>query len=121
MQVSRITNHAMILPFILALAANVLFWFSLQLLYPPFPLYVASLGGTAADNGLATLAASVGAILSRLFIGALADRAGRKPVMVAGALIAGLTPLLYELSRAMPPLLAARVLSGIGIAAFTTG
>jgi MFS family permease len=107
--------------FTLALFANVMFWLGLQALYPPMPLYVASLGGTPTDNGLATLAAAGGAVLSRLFIGALADRVGRKPVMVTGGIIAAITPAMYGMSRAMPGLIAARALSGVGIAAFTTG
>jgi len=109
------------LPFILALVSNVFFWFSLQLLYPGLPLYVASLGGTPSDNGLATFAAAVTAVVSRLFIGTLADRVGRKPVMVLGGVIAAVTPVLYGVSAAIPALLAARALSGIGIAAFSTG
>jgi MFS family permease len=63
--------------FFLALASNVLFWLSLQVLYPPLPLYIASIGGTPADNGLATFGAAGGAVLSRLFIGPLTDRFGR--------------------------------------------
>lgn len=109
------------LAFILALLANVMFWVGLQALYPAMPLYVASLGGTPTDNGLATFAAAGGAVLSRLFIGALADRMGRKPVMVMGGIIAAITPVMYGISRAMPGLMAARALSGVGIAAFTTG
>jgi MFS family permease len=109
------------LAFGLALFANVMFWLGMQALYPPMPLYVASLGGTPTDNGLATLAAAGGAVLSRLFIGALADRAGRKRVMVMGGVIAAITPAMYEMSRSMPGLIAARALSGVGIAAFTTG
>ena len=109
------------LAFILALASNVLFWLSLQSLFPALPLYIASLGGTPSDNGLATFAAAGAAVVSRLFIGTLADRMGRKPVMVLGGVIAAVTPVLYGVSAAMPALLAARALSGIGIAAFSTG
>jgi MFS family permease len=107
--------------FFLALASNVLFWLSLQILYPPLPLYIASIGGTPTDNGLATFGAASGAVLSRLFIGTLADRFGRKPVMLTGGIIAGVTPVLYGMVHTVPALVAARVLSGVGIAAFTTG
>jgi MFS family permease len=109
------------LAFLLALTANALFWISLQSLYPPLPLYIASIGGTPTDNGLTTFAAAGAAVLSRLFIGALTDRLGRKPAMLIGGIIAAITPVLYGASRAVLPLLAARALSGIGIAAFTTG
>jgi MFS family permease len=109
------------LSFILALVANVLFWLSLQSLFPALPLYITSLGGTPTDNGLTTLAAAGAAVLSRLFIGALADRLGRKPVMIMGGILAAITPMLYGVSKLMPALFAVRALSGIGIAAFTTG
>lgn len=107
--------------FFLVLASNVLFWLSLQILYPPLPLYIASIGGTPTDNGLATFGAASGAVLSRLFIGTLADRFGRKPVMLTGGILAGVTPVLYGMVHTVPALVAARVLSGVGIAAFTTG
>jgi len=107
--------------FVLALLANILFWLSFQALYPALPLYIESLGGTPTDNGLTTFAAAGIAVLSRLFIGTLADRLGRKPVMIAGGLVATMTPVLYGASHAMSGLIAARALSGIGIAAFTTG
>jgi len=109
------------LAFLLALLANVLFWIGLQSLYPVLPLYVASLGGTPTDNGLTTFAAAGTAVLSRLFIGALADRLGRKPVILMGASIAAATPVLYQASHTIPSLLAIAALRGVSIAAFTTG
>jgi MFS family permease len=109
------------LAFILTLASNVLFWLSFQSLFPALPLYIASLGGTPSDNGLAMFAAAGAAVVSRLFIGTLADRMGRKPVMVLGGIIAAVTPVLYGVSAALPALLAARALSGVGVAAFSTG
>ena len=107
--------------FLLTLLANVLFWLSLQSLFPVLPLYVASLGGTPADNGLTTLAAAGMAVLSRMFIGALADRVGRRPVMVAGGVISIIAPILYTVAHAIPVVLMGSALRGIGIAAFTTG
>jgi len=109
------------LAFLLVLAANVLYWLSLQSLFPVLPLYIESLGGTPADNGLATFSAAGGAVLSRLFIGTLTDRFGRKPVMLIGGIIACVSPALYGLAHTIPVLIAARALAGVGIAAFTTG
>jgi len=106
---------------LLALTSNILFWLSLQVLYPPLPLYIASIGGTPTDNGLATFGAATGAVVSRLFIGTLADRAGRKPVMLMGGIIASVTPALYGMAHTVAVLATARVLNGVGIAAFTTG
>lgn len=107
--------------FLLALLANILFWLSLQSLFPFLPLYVASLGGTPADNGLTTLAAASTAVLSRMFIGTLADRVGRRPVMVIGGAISIIAPILYTVAHTIPVVLMGSAMSGIGIAAFTTG
>ena len=107
--------------FLLALASNVLFWLNLQSLFPVLPLYVASLGGTPADNGLTTLAAAGMAVLSRLFIGTLADRVGRRPVMVIGGVISIIAPVLYTVAHTIPVVLIGSGLRGVGIAAFTTG
>ncbi len=107
--------------FILTLVVNVLFWSGTQVLFPVIPLYITSLGGTPADNGLATLATAGTAVVARLFIGALADRMGRKPVILLGGICGAVVPLLYGASHALLSLVAARALAGIGIAAFTTG
>ncbi len=109
------------LAFLLALASNILFWLSIQSLFPVLPLYIASLGGTPTDNGLATFSAAIGAVLSRVFLGTLTDRVGRKPVMLIGGILAGVSSVLYGLAHTIPGLVAACALSGIGIAAFTTG
>jgi MFS family permease len=106
---------------ILVLLANTLFWLSLQSLFPVLPLYIASLGGTPADNGLATLAAAGMAVLSRMFIGTLADRVGRRPVMVIGGVMSIVSPILYTVAHAIPVVLMGSALRGVGIAAFTTG
>jgi len=107
--------------FVLALAANILFWTSLQSLFPVLPLYIAALGGTPADNGLFTLAAAGAAVLSRPWIGTLADHKRRKPILLIGSIIAATSPLLYITLQSIPPLLLVSALRGIAIAAFSTG
>ena len=109
------------LAFVLALAANVLFWLSIQSQFPALPLYIASLGGTPTDNGLNTFTTASAAVLARPLVGTLADRMGRKPVMLLGGLVVTIAPVLAAASRSIPPLLATRALVGVGIAAFSTG
>ncbi len=106
--------------FFLALAANTLFYFGFQALFPTLPLYVDHLGGTPTDNGLLTLAFALTAVLSRPFLGSLTDRWGRKPLMLIGAAIFVAAPLGYAASHTVMALLLARAFQGIGIAAFTT-
>lgn len=107
--------------FVLALAANVFFWLSIQSLFPVLPLYVVALGGTPTDNGLSTLVAGGVAVLGRVFIGTLADRVGRKPVMLIGGITGAAAPVLYTVSQTVPAVLASRAMAGIAIAAFSTG
>ncbi len=109
------------LAFVLALLANVFFGIGLQTLFPVLPLYIAGLGGTPAANGLITFATAGSAVLSRVFIGPLADRWGRKPVLLLGGATAILAPVLYGASHTILGILAVGVLRGISIAAFTTG
>ncbi len=106
--------------FLLALAANTFFFLGFQALFPVLPLYVNSIGGTPAQNGLLTFVFAAAAVLSRPFIGQLTDRWGRKPMMLVGAIIFSISPLGYAASRSVLPLLLARAFQGVGIAAFTT-
>ncbi|MBN1888488.1 MAG: MFS transporter [Thermoflexales bacterium] len=106
--------------FLLALIASAFFFAGFQALFPTLPLYVEHLGGGAADNGLVTLAFTATAVISRPYIGGIADRGGRKPMLLVGALIFTLAPLWCAASDSVAMLAAARAFQGLGIAAFTT-
>jgi MFS family permease len=102
------------------MAATMLLFFSFQALFPVLPLYITAIGGSPADNGLATWVFALAALLTRPLAGALADRWGRKPVLVVGAVLFGSGPPLYALVSNMPLLLGARVAHGVGMALFST-
>lgn len=53
----------------------------------------------------------------QLVYGPLSDRVGRKPVLLAGVLLAGVASVLAALATSLPQLVAARVLQGAGCAA----
>jgi DHA1 family bicyclomycin/chloramphenicol resistance-like MFS transporter len=53
----------------------------------------------------------------QLVYGPLSDRIGRKPVLLAGVLLAGVASVLAALATSLPQLVAARVLQGAGCAA----
>jgi MFS family permease len=106
--------------FFVAMAATLLLFFSAQALFPTLPLYILDIGGSPADTGLASLAFALASVLFRPLAGVLADRRGRKPILVMGALAFGGGPLLYSLGSTIPLLLGARVVHGIGMALFTT-
>lgn len=107
-------------PFFTAMAANLLLFFSFQAVFPSFPLYVNDIGGSSADNGLMTWAFALSALLTRPLAGFLADRWGRKPVLVVGAILFGSGPLLYTLALNVPSLLGIRAVHGAGMAFFST-
>ncbi len=106
--------------FFVAMAATMLLFFSFQPLFPVLPLYVSAIGGSPADNGLATWVFAAAALISRPLAGVLADRWGRKPVLLLGAILFGGGPPLYALGANLPLLLAARVVHGVGMALFST-
>jgi len=108
-------------PFFAAMAASLFLFVSFQALFPTLPLYIISIGGSPADNGLASWAFALADVLSRPLAGVLADRWGHRPVLVVGALVFGGGPLLYTVVSSVPWLLGARVAHGVGMALFTTG
>ncbi|RLC81320.1 MAG: hypothetical protein DRJ03_20320 [Chloroflexi bacterium] len=107
-------------PFFVAMAANLLLFFGVQALFPTLPLYIVAIGGSSADNGLASWAFALAALLVRSPAGFLSDHWGRKPVLVLGAILLGGGPLLYALAPNVPLLLGARVIHGVGMALFGT-
>lgn len=108
------------LDFYLAFLANFLFFSSMHLLLTPLPLYIERMGGGATQVGLAMTTFALAGIALRPYMGRLTDTWGRKPVMLVGATMFVLGPLSYTLARSVPALLVARMLHGMGIAAFTT-
>jgi MFS family permease len=102
------------------MAASLLLFSSFQALFPTFPLYIVAIGGSLADNGLVTWAIALAALLTRPLAGLLADRWGRKPILVLGAILFAAGPPLYTFASNMPSLLVMRAVHGVGLALFTT-
>ncbi len=106
--------------FYLVIAANLFFFAGFQWTFATLPGYVQEIGGGAAQIGLAFGLFSLSAVAARPGVGWLADRWGRKPVLLLGAAVFALSPALYALSHSMGAFLALRVFHGVGISAFTT-
>lgn len=100
--------------------AGLLFWSSLASLLPTLPLYVQSVGGTKQQIGFVMGAFAIGLLLSRPQLGKIADSRGRKQVLLLGASVAAIAPLVYLLAQSIPLLLLIRAFHGLSIAAFTT-
>lgn len=104
----------------LAITANLFFFTGFQWTFATLPGYLLAIGGRASQIGLAYGLFSLSAVASRPAVGWLADRWGRKPVLLTGAATFCLAPALYAMIETMWPFLAVRILHGFGIAAFTT-
>lgn len=83
------------------------------------PLYVTGpIRGDEAEAGLAYGAFAVSALLLRPLAGRLADRLGRRPLLVGGALIAAASLAMLQLADNLLAVVALRLLAGIAEAAF---
>jgi DHA1 family multidrug resistance protein-like MFS transporter len=79
---------------------------------PIFPFYIEKLGATGSDLGLLIAA---GALLEFTFSpiwGSIADRVGRKPIIMIGMVGYGVSSLLFGLANQLWMLYASRMLSG---------
>jgi MFS family permease len=106
--------------FWLVLAANLFFFAGFQWTFATLPGFIQEIGGDAAAIGLAFGLFSLSAVAARPLVGWLVDNWGRKPVLLVGATIFGLSPALYILADSLWPFQIVRVFHGVGIAAFTT-
>ncbi len=103
------------------LLAGLLFWSSIAALLPTLPLYIAAQGGSPHQVGIVMGAFAIGLIVSRSWLGPLADNRGRKITLLIGLAVAAIAPLFYMVSHNVPLLIAVRLLHGVSIAGFTTG
>ena len=79
------------------------------------PLFIASrFDNGAAIAGLAITASAVGAAVSMQFAGRLSDRYGRKPLIVSGALIAGVFTATFGFSDSIVLVLALSCIASFG-------
>nr|WP_317265822.1 MFS transporter [Arthrospira sp. SH-MAG29] len=101
--------------------AGLCFWSAITTLLPTLPLYIAYLGGTKQQIGLVMGAFALGLLPSRVFLGPLADKRGRKLVLLIGTIVATVAPLGYLFADSMPLMALLRAFHGISIAAFTIG
>jgi MFS family permease len=108
--------------FVLVVAAGLAYFLALGVLYPVVPRYVEGpLGGGSVAVGVAAGALFGGAVVLRPWVGRIGDRVGRRVLILGGAAVVGFSIALYGVVESLPFLVGARVLTGVGEAAFFVG
>lgn len=108
--------------FVLVVGAGLAYFVSLGMLLPIVPLYVKHrLGGGDVDVGIAVGALFVGAVALRPFAGRIGDTTGRRVLIIGGALVVCTSEVLYGVGGSLGFLIGARLLTGLGEAAFFVG
>ncbi len=86
---------------------------------PTLPLYVSHVGGSPAEVGRVIGGFTIGLLLFRPHLANLADRKGRKPVLLIGIAAVALAPLGYLLTENLGLLFGVRIFHGISVAGLT--
>jgi MFS family permease len=108
--------------FLTVTSAGALYFISLGMVIPIIPQFVeGELGGDTLRVGVAVGAFAVGAVLLRPFAGRLGDRYGRRVLLIVGAYVVAVSAALYPLADNLGLLVGARIIGGIGEAAFFVG
>ncbi|HKZ76267.1 MAG TPA: MFS transporter, partial [Actinomycetota bacterium] len=108
--------------FVTVAAAELAYFTADGVLLPALPRYVEGpLGGGNVAVGLVIGAFSVSAFFLRPWAGALADRRGRRLIMVVGAALFALSVAGYLVATSIPALMGMRLLTGVGEALFFVG
>lgn len=90
------------------------------MIVPELPSFLSSLGG-GEYKGLIISLFTVTALISRPFSGKLADRIGRKPVIVAGSLVCFLSSMIYPMLTTVFGFLFLRLIHGFSTGFTPTG
>lgn len=99
--------------FIKLMVGNLFIFMSFQMLIPTLPPYIKSIGASGTEIGLVTALFSIGAVLSRPFIGFMLEYKARKPLVLIGALMLLLITFLYPLSQVVVIFLVFRLIHGL--------
>jgi MFS family permease len=100
--------------FLLVSASTFLSFVALGALLPVLPRFAEGpLDAGAVVVGLSVGIASVSAVASQPFLGRLADRVGRRPLVVGGPVALAAVTALYVAADSIAPLLALRLVAGV--------
>ncbi|EDL64858.1 MFS transporter [Bacillus sp. SG-1] len=99
--------------FIMLMIGNLFVFMSFQMLIPTLPPYIKSLGASGLEIGLVTTLFSIGAVLSRPFIGYMLEYKARKSLVLIGAAALLLITAIYPLSQIVVIFLLFRFVHGL--------
>ncbi len=109
-------------PFLVVTASALVFFVYIGMLIPIVPLFIEGpLGAGEFGIGVTVAVFAIAAILARPFLGRLADRYGRRVLIVGGAVLAGLSGIASSQIVEFWQLLVLRGVTGIGEAAVFVG
>jgi MFS family permease len=122
-QLSALDDHRLITPqFVVVTLTTFVFFVYIGILIPIIPLFIEGpLGGGEFAIGLTVAVFAVAAISVRPLVGRIADRFGRRVLMIGGALMAAGGGALSGHADALWQLLGLRAVMGIGEAAVFVG
>ena len=118
--VGHIKDRLFTSDFVFATLTNFANAFGSMILVATVPVYVISLGGSQADAGLVSGAASIIALLFRPFVGWLIDAWRRLPLVRIGTFCYGLASVVYLLAGSISFLLLGRFVHGVGASSYGT-
>jgi MFS family permease len=108
--------------FVLVVGSGLAYFLALGTVLPVVPQYVEDrLGGGDVSVGIAVGSLFVGAVLLRPYVGRLGDRLGRRVLIIFGAAVVAVSIALYGTVESLAFLVGARLLTGVGEAAFFVG
>ncbi|WHY87367.1 MFS transporter [Neobacillus novalis] len=99
--------------FIMLMVGNLFVFMSFQMLIPTLPPYIKSIGASGLEIGLVTALFSIGAVLSRPFIGFMLEYKPRKSLVITGAIMLLLITILYPISQVVVIFLLFRFVHGL--------
>ena len=94
-------------------------WMGATAIIPMLPVYIRHLGGTVALAGVVMASFFAAGVLSQYPIGRVADRVGRRPVLIGGLVTYGVASVSFLLPISAPAAIALRSLQGVGAGAAT--
>ena len=106
--------------FIMLMLGNLFIFMSFQMLIPTLPPYIKSLGASGLEIGLVTALFSIGAVLSRPFIGYMLEYKSRKPLVLIGAVALLAITIFYPISNVILIFLMFRFIHGLAWGFSTT-